>query len=150
MEADRGGHVDIAIRVMDLMHPPQERHLVADDMLRPDREVEDHERQRELKPSRPCKRVERSQALRPGVKRRADRSERKQQPHHDRVDDRDRPVGHPARRYGRCAVPLRRAALPYRHEREHASEDAQPQHRFPGHAHPLPSLNAVDRRLKNT
>ena len=43
MEAHAGGDVDIEVGVVHAVQPPQHRHLVKDDMLQVDREIERQE-----------------------------------------------------------------------------------------------------------
>ena len=40
VKADRRGHVDVAVGVMHLMQPPEDRDLVRGEMLGPDGEIE--------------------------------------------------------------------------------------------------------------
>ena len=64
VKAHRRGHVDVAVGVMHLMQAPEQRHLVRDEMLRPDGEVEREQRDHDLEPIRPSELVQQPDAVR--------------------------------------------------------------------------------------
>ena len=58
VKAHRRGDVDVAVGVVHLMQAPEDRHLVGDEMLKPDGEVEHEQRDHELEPIRPVDLIE--------------------------------------------------------------------------------------------
>ena len=102
VKAHRRGDVDIAVGVVHLMQPPEDRHFVRDEMLKPDGEVEHEQRDHELDPIRPVDLIEQAEPPLLGEERRGDRRhrhrERRHQPQHQRVDAGDAEIGEPAPR----------------------------------------------------
>ena len=61
MEAHAGGHVDVEIGVMHAVQPPQHRHVMKDDVLDVDDEIEREEAEHDARPPRQAGRVNRPQ-----------------------------------------------------------------------------------------
>ena len=104
VEAHRRGHVDVAVGVMHLMQPPEDRHLVRDEMLKPDGEVEHEQRDQDFQPIGPVDLVEQAKLMLLGEERRGDRGKRhgkeRHEPQHQRIDAGNAEIGEPAARLG--------------------------------------------------
>jgi hypothetical protein len=69
MKTHRRGHVDIAVGMVHLVQPPEERDFVGGQMLHPDGEVEREKRQDNLGPRRPGDLVQQPDLMLFSVKR---------------------------------------------------------------------------------
>jgi hypothetical protein len=77
METHAGGHVDIEIGVVHAVKTPQRRHVMEDDVLTVDHEIERDHPERERRPGRQCQQIEQPPAVRSRDQGDADRSGRR-------------------------------------------------------------------------
>jgi hypothetical protein len=127
MEAHAAGDVEIDIRVMDPVQPPQQRHLVEHHVLRVDRQIENEDRDDDGDPERRRQHVEQTPSLLRRQDSGAHRRNRQQEAEHECIDGDDAEVRRPALPARGRQPAARRVHLPQRHDRENAGEPAKAQ-----------------------
>ncbi len=129
VKAHRRGHVDVAVGMVHLVQPPEERDFVGGQMLHPDGEVEREKRQDNLDPRRPGHVVEKPDlvlfSIECGGYRRDRHREHRHQTQHDAAGDADADIGEPAPSLRGVKRPLRPAELDQRHHKKDAEEDGE-------------------------
>ena len=128
MEARARGHVELQVRVMHAVQPPQCGNRVEKHMLQVDGEIEGQHGQRHADPYRQRERVEEAPSLRLGHQGETNGGRRKQQANQNRVEHDNADVARPARPASDPLVPARRNNFPGRHHSEDAGKGEEPDH----------------------
>ena len=97
VEARARGHVELQVRVMHAVQPPQRGDRVEKHVLQVDGEIEGDHGQRHADPYRQRERVEQAPSLRLGDQGEADGGRRKQQANQNRIEHDNADVARPAR-----------------------------------------------------
>ena len=118
MEANAGGDVDVEIGMMHAVQPPQHRHLVEDNVLSIDDEIEDQKAQHRGKRERQCGEMEESPSAPGREQRGAYRRGRNEDAHREHIDDENAEIVRPARRAADRPRAARGQELPPGHDRE--------------------------------
>ncbi len=112
------------------MQPPEDRHLVEDDVLDVDDEIEDQHGEGGRQPQRNADGVEQAPSAVLGNQRDADRGQREQGADQQRIEDHDPDVGRPAVAARDGADAPRKQGFQRHHQGQDAEEDGDPDHRF--------------------
>jgi hypothetical protein len=135
-----GCHVEITVGVVDAVEAPEDRDLVGNEMLKPDRQIEGEDGQQKLDPGRPVQLVEKANALLSSIDCRhngKDRHGKGQGPYRCRVDCRKSKVCAPALTPGLNRAPPWREAFQQGEDGENAEEGCQSDCEFVRHVPPL-------------
>ena len=97
METHAGGHVDIEIGVVHTVQPPQRRHVMEDDVLTVNHQIERDHAERDRRPGRQRQQIEQPPAALGRDQRDADGSGRHEKSHRYNIDGQDAEIAGPAR-----------------------------------------------------
>ncbi len=92
MKPHAGGHVDVEVGVVHPVQPPEHRHVVEDDVLHVDDEIEEDEADDRRQPAGQRKQVQQSPALLSRQQGGADRRRGNQQAHRQGIGDENRQI----------------------------------------------------------
>ena len=126
MKAQPGSDIKLQISMMHAVQPPQHRHRVEQHMLRINRQIQQHKRERNGGPHRRMQPIEQAPALRLHIKRKTHRAQRQHQLEHHRIEGSDAQIGRPAPAAPHPLRPARRSQFPCGHQHQHQGEHRQP------------------------
>ena len=133
MKTRAGGEIEIEVRVMHPMKPPQKRDRVKHHVLEVDDHVERNYREHERACAAETHRVQEAPSLLQCEFGKSQRCDAQNAKHENRIERGDSQIAGPTHDARQRERPARRGFFPRRHRREHHRERAQPNRSLPKH-----------------
>jgi hypothetical protein len=130
MESRAGGDIHVHVGVVHPVKAPERRHVMKDPVLEVNRQIHCDDAGDDCDPRRPSEMMKQPQAMRFGKQSKSNRSGRRNDPSHQRVQRRHTEIVWPTPGSGNRPFPSCSDSFPQRHQGQDAKEDAQANQRF--------------------